>query len=252
MLTHYFGKPQQLEETLWVYPVSVMEWETFRPVAERFLLISYDLIQKRFKCDPSVKLFDFILQGILTLPDETERVKQFQAFEQLLSIPLQQPMKGFYHRKKQQWFFFNEDQTLCLHAANYDAWRDVVMKQNLIFEPLIVEDERAQADIDKAFARLNGDEPTSLESIIAYVSCVKGIPPEQFSTYTYYQLRVDYEMAQRISAVNASHLYLSQGGKGEIPSVSAPLSLHESPYSLDRIFKKVDRDRDGQLQQLMT
>ena len=138
------------------------------------------------------------------------------------------------------------------YANNYDEWREIVKNQNLVYEPLIVEDERTQKDIDRAFARMGSDEPTSLESIIAYVSCVKGVSPETFADYTYYQLRVDYEMALRIDTVHASHHYLAQGGKGSVPTISSPLSLHDNPYSMDKIFKKVDRERDGQLNQLMS
>lgn len=251
LLTNYFGKPQMLEGVGEVYPISVLEWETFRPLAERFLLISYDLLQKRFKVSKDVKLLDALIQMVLSCENESDRTFHFKQLEQLFSLTLHVPIKGYYDTKENQWLFLDSSQKVCLHRENYDAWRTIVMNQNLLYEPLIVEDERVQSDIDKAFLRMESKEESSIESILAYVSCFKGMKPTDLADYTYYQLRCDYEMCQRMDLSNASHLYLAQGGKGTVPSIASPLSIHENPFSIDKIFKKVSADRDGQLNNLM-
>ena len=50
---------------------------------------------------------------------------------------------------RNRWFVEIEDAGV-INQHNYDAIREVIMRQNLIFEPLIVEDEYTQKVIDKA------------------------------------------------------------------------------------------------------
>ena len=255
MLKDYLNLPEEVPGLGYIYPVSIMEWETFSQCARTYLLYSYDFLKYRCELDESVKLLDFIMALILQEKSEEEGVQSLKQFVQMLSLTFREPVKSFFHTSSQSWVFLigEEKDARYLTRDNFDLYRDVVMRQNLLFEPLVAPNEFSQKTIDDAILKMSRRAPeTDLESMLALVSVVKGVSPEALQTYSYYQLRADYEISQRVEYNRFIHLYRSQGAKAEPLNLSAKLEMLENPYSFEKLFKKVDAVKESSFQKMLS
>lgn len=255
MMKDYLNLPEEVEGIGKIYPISVVEWEEFSRLAQRFLLIGYDHLKYRLQVKEEVKLMDFLIALCLNSNDENERVKNLESFKRLVEMTTRKAVRFMFDKVSKEWFFFLEekDDGLQINRDNFDTFRQIVMRQNLLFEPLVAPNELGQQAIDEAIERMNRrGSPVDLESMLAVVSMVKGILPHQLTDYSYYQLRADYEVFQRIESNRIIHLYRCQGGKGDDIEMVAPLSIHENPYGFDRLFSKVDAQKENQLQKMLS
>ena len=250
MIKDYINLPEEIEEVGFLHPVSIFEWEEFHTLARKFLLYSYDYLNYRLK-QPELKMFDFLILTILSSEDSEKRVYDMLELQRLLQIVFKDTIQCLFDKKKNEWVFKVGEKGF-VTCQNFDRIKEVIMRQNLLYEPIVVEDENTQTFINQHFERLNATgEESDLESMLAYVSNIKGISPETFKTYSYYQLRVDFEMAQKIENNLYIHMYRTQGAKGEPINITSKLNVHKSPYSLDNIFNKVDEQKEQELQKMM-
>ena len=130
---------------------------------------------------------------------------------------------------------------------NFDEIRELIMEQNLIYEPIVAPNQKSQDLIDKAIMRLansGSDVETNIESMLVLVSRHRDI---NGLDYTYYRLRADYEMELRLEQSRAIPTYRAVGA--DVPSIELGevLSMHSDPYSKDKLFKRNDRVKDGEL-----
>ena len=253
MIKDYLNLPELVEGIGYVYPVSVVEWEDFSRLAQRFLLYSYDMIKYKFKIEQEIKMLDFLFLVIMQGETEEERVQGVIDLQDMLKIVLKEDVKAFYDNQSGEWLLMVGEQGNEINRLNFDTLKPVIMRQNLLFEPLIANNDIAQQIIDDAITRMSrqGDK-VELESMIACVSIVKGIHPKELQDYSYYQLRADYEVSQRIENNRFIHLYRSQGDKQEPTSLISPLTIHENPYGFDKLFAKVDAEREMNLQKMLS
>lgn len=244
--------PDEVDGLTGIYPVSILEWEEFRELAQRFLLYSYDFLKYRMKIKTEMKMFDFIIAMILQSETEDERVKHMEDFQKLIGITTRCEAKLFFNPQSGEWVFkIGEHGELTKH--NFDDYKAVVLRQNLLFEPLTAPNEIAQKVIDDAIARMSKKgSPVSLEAMIAVVSVTRCLTPDQFKHYSYYQLRADYEVAQRIETNRIIHLYRCQGGNGEPVELVSDLTIHQNPYGFEALFNKVDTEKDKALKKALS
>ena len=252
MLKDYLGLPEEVDG-ITLYPIKVLDWEEFSSEAYRFLPYGYDFLKFRLKASSEVKLFDFL---VAIISDEIETSKSqnhtlLDGLEKMFSLITRQNVRGFVDTKNQEWWFELEDGGR-ITKHNYDSIRDIVMRQNLIFEPVVAPDELSQKMIDDAIAILNKKgSPSDLEAMICAVCNSKGISAKEMEHYTYYQLRADFEMSQRLDFSRAIHVYRAQGATVEPPNIADKLSIHENPYGRERLFRRSDRKDDEKLRQMM-
>ena len=255
MIKDYLSLPEEVEGLGKIYPISILDWNEFSETARTYLLYSYDFLKYRCQLDESVKLLDFIMALILQDKTEEDGVQALKKFIQMISFTFREPVKSFFHPSTQSWVFLigEEKDSRYLTRDNFDRYREVVMRQNLLFEPLVAPNEFSQKTIDDAILKMSRRAPESdLETMLALVSVVKGISPEQFKTYSYYQLRADYEISQRLEHNRFIHLYRSQGAKTEPVNLSAKLEMLENPYSFEKLFKKVDVAKEEKFQKMLS
>lgn len=251
MIKDYLNLPETIEGVGQLHAVSILEWDEFYALAQQFLFFSYDYLRYRLKME-ELKMFDFLVAICLQPEEADQRVENLTNLQRLFELVFKQPVQSAMSPQTGEWIF-KIGETGILTRDRFDEVKSIIMRQNLLYEPLIVQDENAQRFINEHLERTSrSGEATEIESMLAYVSVVKGIPPEQFQTYTYYQLRVDFEIAQKMDNNLYIHMYRTQGAKAEPCYIAGPLSVHESPYSLDKLFNKVDRKQDQQLQRMMS
>ena len=251
MIKDYLNLPEKIEGVGSIHPVSILEWEEFYELAQQFLLFSYDYLKYRLNLT-NIKMFDFLIAILFQSTESDERVERLTDLQRLFEIVFKEPVNSFFNPATGEWLM-KVGETGAIHKNNFDQVKSIILRQNLLYEPLTVQDENAQKFINEHFERLSRKgEPPELESMLAYVSLYKGVTPEQFQTYTYYQLRVDFEVAQKMDNNLYIHMYRTQGAKAEPCHVTGKLDVHESPYSIDKIFNKVDGKQDQQLQKMMS
>lgn len=251
MLKDYLGQCEDVGG-IKVYPVRVLDWEEFNKYSSQFLLYGYDFLEFRIKASSETKLFD-LMTSIITndiLTDTNKKFKKLKDFEKMFSIILRTECVMVVEKSDGQWWLSFNDGNGRIDRNNYDEIREVVLRQNLIYEPLIVEDELSQEIIDDGIKAMSkGGAKTDLESMIAYVCNLKGINASEMSDYSYYRLRCDVEMWQRIETNRAIHIYKSQGAKCNTINEFKEFECHKNPYSWEALFEK-DKG-DGEMAKMM-
>lgn len=121
-----------------------------------------------------------------------------------------------------------------INEENFYEFREIVMNSNLLFEPRVAPNLKSQEYIDKEIKKRFGDEETSLESLVAFVSVSLG--GADISHYTYYRLRADYNAIKnkldyiRNAIYQGSGMKLSSGSDITLPNFLEPFNLKHNVY----------------------
>ena len=233
-------------------PVRLMDWEKFIPVAYEMLRLNNELLRKRLKLDESVLLYDYVLDYMIKMSEE--RFGQEGSFALVLissifSLCYRLPVEPMVQKKDGEVnlvFKIGDNDEDLITRDNYEEIRAMIMEQNLIFEPIIAPNKKSQDIIDKAIERKRSsgsNVETNLESMIILVSKSRPITED----YTYYQLQADYEMVLRLEQSRAIPTYRAVGADIDPIELGAILSIHEDPYSFEKMFRKNDRSKDAEM-----
>jgi hypothetical protein len=121
-----------------------------------------------------------------------------------------------------------------LDRDNFYEYRKVVMEQNVLHEPRVGGNVQSQEYIDRELKVLYGDNESSVESMVAFVSSSNS---RDISDYTYYRLKADFIMEMRkldysvTNNYNANGCKTKDGGSISVPSITEPLGLDVNPYT---------------------
>ena len=233
-------------------PVRLMDWEKFIPVAYEMLRLNNELLRKRLKLDESVLLYDYVLDYMIKMSEE--RFGQEGSFALVLissvfSLCYRLPVEPMLQKKDGEVnlvFKIGDNDEDLITRDNYEEIRAMIMEQNLIFEPIVAPNKKSQDIIDKAIERKRSsgsNVETNLESMIILVSKSRPITED----YTYYQLQADYEMVLRLEQSRAIPTYRAVGADIDPIELGAILSIHEDPYSFEKMFRKNDRSKDAEI-----
>lgn len=252
MIRDYLGQ-SEIVHGIELFPISILDWVEFEQVAPRLLCYGYDFIKYRIKPDKEdVRPFDLLMAVVADeiLKTGNTKCQTVLDMEKMFSMVTKKEVKLDTENVSDGFKFVVEDRFIT--RDNFDDIRQVVMRQNLIFEPLIVEDAYTQKIIDRAIKTKNrtGGE-FDFGAMIIYVCNRRNLTPEQISKYTYYQLRCDNEMIQRMEYNDSVHHYRSQGAKADSMNVYKHMETLTNPYSWDKFFTKVDASSDSKMERLM-
>jgi hypothetical protein len=231
-------------------PVRLLDWEKFIPVAYEMFRLNNELLRKRLKLDESVLLYDYVIDYMIKMAEE--RFGQEGSFALVLissifSLCYRLPVEPMLQKKEGSVgivFKIGDDEENLITRYNYEEIREVIMEQNLIFDPIVAPNKKSQEAIDKAIERkksMGGGVEINMESMIILVSKSRPITED----YTYYQLQADYEMVLRLEQSRAIPTYRAVGADIDPIELGAILSIHENPYSFEKMFKKNDRSKDS-------
>lgn len=233
-------------------PVRLMDWEKFIPVAYEMLRLNNELLRKRLKLDESVLLYDYVLDYMIKMSEE--RFGQEGSFALVLissvfSLCYRLPVEPMLQKKDGDVnlvFKIGDNDEDLITRDNYEEIRAMIMEQNLIFEPIVAPNKKSQDIIDKAIERKRSsgsNVETNIESMIILVSKSRPVTED----YTYYQLQADYEMVLRLEQSRAIPTYRAVGADIDPIELGAILSIHEDPYSFEKMFRKNDRSKDSEM-----
>lgn len=231
----YCGQPIEVSRAGFIYPVKILEWESFKNLASKYLFTNDEYLRKRLNLTDDIKLFDFItLQAVVSSNDGYEKLHEM---EELFSIVFRTDVKvGLRGKTKSKEIYFTVDGKGIIDRNNYEEVRSVIMEQNLMFEPIVAKTEKSQKIIDKGIERLKSGAPSvDMEAMIVVVSLYKKIDLEEI---TYYQLCADYEIITKMEQNRAIPYYQVNGAKVEMYNLTEELSIHKNPYGADVLFRK--------------
>lgn len=252
MINDYLGK-SEIIHGIELFPVSILEWEEFESVGCKYLVYGYNFINYRLKPNKEdVRPFDLLMSFIANdiLESKNQNCNTVAELERMFNIVTKKEAKLNIDVETGKWSFIIEDKEI--NRDNFDDIITVIMRQNLIFEPLIVEDEYTQQIIDDAIRVKNiGGGEFDFKSMLIYVCNRRNLSPSDMSNYTYYQLRCDNEMIQRIEFNDSIHHYRSQGAKVESVNFYKTMETLSNPNSWDKLFKRVDQNSDKKMEQVM-
>ena len=127
---------------------------------------------------------------------------------------------------------------------NYEQYRELVMEQNILFEPLTSPSEKGNEVIQNAIRVLSKNGVSmDLMSVCSAVSTYKGITDEELQEYTYYRLMYDFETINRINNNLIYAMFMAQGSKeAKLTYLGENVNLNKNPY--DGLLR---RNGDNQL-----
>ena len=223
------------------FPVKLTEWDEYNTSAYPILTISPTLLERRLQVDLSkIPLFEYVVVMCI----EQDMIKDM---EKMFSMAFREEVFGVVIGKGESQevrFVFASDNDFYIDKNNYDEVRQILMAQSFYFDPIVGKDERSQKIIDKAIQRKmnQGNRKVNLESMVALVRS-EGLV-QDWSNYTYYELKVDYATILRKEEFRSIHVYRVMGSKVKIPDFAEILEVHSNPLGEDVLFKKNDRTKD--------
>lgn len=282
-LRNYFMKPQVMKSGLEIYPVKIMEYEEFRNLANKYIVMNISQLNNKRKQVGIPKLtqkklyaylIDMLRSDEATL-EINEKINQMENIDEdmrealmeadesikllwegrdnfrtieyqnikgelcrLFEIVLKQPVT---YNKKLKCFNVCDDHFIS--NINFEEFREIVMKQNLLFEPLVAPSIKAQKYIDASLKNPSSAE-VDMEAVVAFV-CTNSSAGD-ISNYTYYRLMADFHSLMKqmnrgdIVLFSASGATKKNGGQLDIPNVLEKLGIDKNPY--DNVFKEKSND----------
>lgn len=246
-LKYYLNQPIETSIGKPLYCILLKDWDNYISIAGKYLTICDLLLRRRLELPEEVKLFDYV---ILVAIHENE----IEKLEEMFSLAFRQPVKCFAMFKQgkidvESTFFAVGDldkKDCIINRDNYEEIREIMKEQALLHDPLIAKNERSQKVIDKAIEKKaksgSNGKKSSIEAMLVMNSTTF---PVDLETYTYYQLRAQYEILDRKENALAIHIYRSQGAKVDPIMLNEELSIHDNPYSFEKLFRVDNKQLGG-------
>ncbi|MBM7835736.1 hypothetical protein [Clostridium sardiniense] len=262
MINDYLGIEEYVEGMGNIYPISIAEYDRFKFLAEKYLIPDKRSIESTIG-----QKLDFSLLEIIIC-----QIKQFEIAEDetLLNAFIGDSDKKFYknlnkvdYKYKMNMEEFKEilEMTLkCkviideenmkvkleksvldddeINSENFEEYRKVVMRQNLLFAPLYYDDFILQSMLEqlREKQRTVKEEASDLEAILQILSLKKGIHPKDFKEYTYYQVMAEFARFQTLENYDWVKLIQTSGYGSkdvEVPKLDKKIDLNRHPEEFD-------------------
>lgn len=235
-LNNIFGRPQYIEGVGNIYPIKLKDYDEF---IENANILYYS--KRHFGIeDENISLFSILFTFGVQNPDIIKKLQN------LFSMILK---KETFVAVSDDFYGFVIDEDHSINEHNYDLVRQVVMNQNIIFEPKVYKDPLVQKWAEKAMeAKAKNSIKMTLEDMITTVHVFTGIDYEKIAEYTYYQLQASFNRIKKIKNYDTNVAMKCAGAeKVEIEHFAEELDLYKSPY--DDLFK--DKSKLNKLDQAM-
>lgn len=210
-----------------IHPIKLKNYDTFMNVAG-VLQISEQALPEELK-DEGLTLFDFVMIHAMQNQDLLMNMKK------LLSLVAKKEFE-FVSNDKQVGLISDDGESI-LVSANYNDFRKLVMKQNLIYEKKIYKDKLVQEWADRVLeARRKSSIKMSIEDMITTVHAYTGISFNELSEYTLYQLNSVFNRITKIKNYDVGISMKCAGAeKVQIEHFAEELNLFKNPY--EDVFK---------------
>ncbi len=253
-LDNIFAKKVFVEGIGNIYPIKIKDYDEFFECAD----ILY--ISKKMFEDIELSLFDIIFAYLLKNENEEERLtfKEIEMkFNNLLYYTLNTNRVDFLYQEDGitiQYYIIDKDKdekeiVYQLNKNNYDVFREVVMRQNLMFEPKIFKNPLVQKWADKIIkTRAKNSIDITMEDKIDTVHVFTGITYSELEKETIYQIEKDFQRVMKLKGYDTDVNFVCAGDeKRNITHFAEKIDINKSPY--DDLF--VDKSKLNKLNDAM-
>ena len=236
-LKYIFAQPDYVEgegidkdNPICIYPVRLKDYDKFIE-ASHLLHISKNHFE-----ETEYPLLLLVLMSAQQLNlTEDELIKKL---EETFSIVTQKEVK-FISNDKYNGFLI--DNTNIITINNYELIRDIIMKQNLMFEQKVYKNKLVQEWANKVLeSRSRNSTKISIEDIITTVSVYKGKDYSELLNYTIYQIYADFYRIRKMKKYDTDTLFATVSSeKFTIEDFAEEINMFKSPY--DDLFVSSDK-----------
>lgn len=257
----YFGIPEKVDGIGEIYPISVPDYKRFSELFNKYMLYSVNGLKNLGKLsnDVDIDLFNFIVQAcsefegieeilenneglvddkdIESIKNNIDLLKKYafkiSEMEELISLILKKEVK--YDSIDRVFVILKDLYGNKICADNFDTFRDIVMIQNVIYEPLTVKGKLAQRELEKEFKkREKNSQPIDFLAMVILVDMYSN---GDVNTYTYYKLSACYEILNKKIIGDLIQRFIAQGVDRKLINLGEELNINKNPYDKSNFFK---------------
>lgn len=257
----YFGFPEKVDGIGEIYPISVPDYKRFSELFSKYMLYSINGLKNLGKLsdDMEIDLFNFIVQVCSELEGIEEILENNEALidnrdieliknnidllkkygfkisemEELISLILKKEVK--YDSIDKVFIILKDLYGNKICADNFDIFREIVMTQNIIYEPLTVKGRLAQKELEKEFKkREKNSQPTDFLAMVVLVDMHGN---GDVNNYTYYKLSACYEILNKKIIGDYIQRMMAQGVDRDLINLGEELNINKNPYDKSNFFK---------------
>lgn len=225
-LNYIFGKPKYLVGIGEIFPIRLNDLDEFNEVSG-LLYISRNHFESN-----NIPLLDLLFLSADHLKTTKENI--VLSLEKLFSLVLRKDVFFVVDKRdddaiSRYSFFIDEHHSIS--NKNYDELRQIVMKQNLMFEQKVFKDKIVQEWANKVIeAKSKNSAKITTEDIITTVSVYKGIDYDKLKDYTIYQLYADFYRVRKIKKHESDIIFRSVSDKVTIEDFAEEIQMFKNPY----------------------
>ncbi|MEG2289632.1 MAG: hypothetical protein RSC24_06655 [Clostridium sp.] len=258
----YFNLPEIVEGIGSIYPIIVPKYKRFSELFSKYMLYSVSGLKNIGKLDKSIDLNLFNFITISCLQTENLELKlqsdikhsNGEDFESVNEKLYALDMYGFKTKELEELIemILNKDIVYDdvdnefmvkgsiygekINEENFEIFRDIVMTQNVIYEPFTVKSKLAQKELEKEFKNRQKDsQSTDFLSMIVVVDMNSN---GDVNSYSYYKLLACYEIINKKILGDYIQRLMAQGVKEKLVNLGDELNINDNPYSKEKLFKK--------------
>ena len=227
-LTSIWGLPEEVNGIGNIYPVKMIDYDRFNSVSN-YLRYAKGHFQLPKGDSSKIPLLDLLLHFFRE--DEIDK-KLCILFSIILRSEVSFMTNGedYYFQSEE----VEEDGKIiyhCINRDNYDEFRQVVMKQNLIHEPKVYKNKMVQQWAEKVLnARNKNSANIEVEDMITTVSAFTGKNYNVLMNSSIYQLYADFYRVRKMKNFDTSVLAGAVGGEMKLEDFAESLDIYKNPY----------------------
>ncbi|MFW6002689.1 MAG: hypothetical protein ACOCQD_05050 [archaeon] len=224
------GHPDFVEGVGNIYPVKLKDYDKFNANSD-ILYISKNNFE-----EVDLPLLFLILKGLESSGVSKDIV--VQKMITILQIVLRKEDIQYFEQNSVMGFIIDEKN--CIHYDNYDKVREIIMNQNLLFEPKVFKNKMVQEWAEKVLlAKTKNSANITFEDMIDTIHIYTGMPYSELEEETIYQIRRDFDRVCKIKKYETEVLYQTVDEKHRDVEHFAEQIVFKNPY--DDLFVKKDK-----------
>jgi hypothetical protein len=222
-LSNIFQKPIKLEGLGLVYPVKLINWDEFEENVSPIMLSKNHL-----QTQEDIPLLDRLVMLEVNSPNTIKSLcKVFNIVLRCEDFTIATSATDY--------FFFSEENNQVVDRNNYDELRDIILHQNIIFEPKIYKTLALQKWAEKVLKARGKNSPNvTLEDKLSTISVMSGKHYWDLAEYTIYQLNYDFNRIVKIKNYESQSMLFANPyadlSKMKMEHFAENIDMYENPY----------------------
>lgn len=228
-LNYILGRPESIQDVGNVYPIKIKDYDEFTNCNS---VLYYT--KNHFHLEDDQELLDQYKTLDMIILGAEGRESIIKDFEKIFSLATNKDVSFTINENN---YAFIGDEDCIIHRDNYDQIRNLIMKQNLLFEQKVFKNELVREWAESVLkARSKNSMDISMEDKINTVHIFTGISYNDIANQTIYQLEEDFARISKLIGYETSiSLKCAGAEKVKVEYFAESIDMFKNPY--DDIFK---------------